>query len=110
MAQEGFDTLMALTDSRYRLSMIVARRAAQLKLGIPSVLPTDAYPRTRNTVTVAMKELEYGQGLRWGNDLPSAEELKQLVERERREEPATHSVVRSAAEDELDEDEDEELA
>jgi hypothetical protein len=29
---------MALTDSRYRLSMIVARRAAQLKGGIPTTL------------------------------------------------------------------------
>ncbi|MBS3966674.1 MAG: DNA-directed RNA polymerase subunit omega [Truepera sp.] len=106
MAQEGFDTLMALTDSRYRLSMIVAQRAAQLKLGIPSVLPTDAYPKTRNTVTVAMKELEYGQGLRWGNDLPSAEELKQLVERERRQEPSTHSMLRSEGEDEFDEEDE----
>ncbi len=108
MAQEGFDTLMTLTDSRYRLSMIVAQRAAQLKLGIPSVLPTDSYPRTRNTVTIAMKELEVGSGLRWGSDLPSTEELKQLVERERREESPTHSVLRSEVEDEFD-DEDEAL-
>ena len=108
MAQEGFDTLMALTDSRYRLSMIVAQRAAQLKLGIPSVLPTNAYPRTRNTVTIAMKELELGGALRWGDDLPSAEELKQLVERERREEPVTHQVLRSEVEGEFD-DEDEAL-
>ena len=28
MAQEGFDTLMQLTESRYQLSMITARRAA----------------------------------------------------------------------------------
>ena len=27
MAQEGFDTLMNLTESRYRLSMVTARRA-----------------------------------------------------------------------------------
>jgi DNA-directed RNA polymerase subunit K/omega len=62
MAQEGFDTLMQLTESRYRLSMVTARRAAQLKAGIPSVLPKDEQPRTRNTVTIAMKELESGAG------------------------------------------------
>jgi DNA-directed RNA polymerase subunit omega len=107
VAQEGFDTLMALTDSRYRLSMIVARRAAQLKLGIPSLLPPEAYPKTRNTVTIAMKELELGCGLRWGNDLPTMEELKQLIERERREEPS-YSVSRSQTEeDDAFDDEDE---
>ncbi len=55
MAQEGFDTPLELTESRYRLSMVTARRAAQLKLGIPSVLLKDAQPGTRNTVTIAMK-------------------------------------------------------
>ena len=63
MAQEGFDTLMDLTESRYRLSMVTARRAAQLKLGVPSVLPKDETPKTRNTVTIAMKELEAGAGV-----------------------------------------------
>ena len=94
MAQEGFDTLMDLTESRYRLSMVTARRAAQLKLGVPSVLPKDETPKTRNTVTIAMKELEAGAGVRWGDDLPSAEELRNLVERERREEPSSYSVLR----------------
>ena len=86
MAQEGFDDLMALTDSRYELSMITARRAAQLKAGIPSTLDSEEYPRTRNTVTVAMKELETHSGILWGDDLPSTDELKQVVERERRDE------------------------
>lgn len=94
MAQEGFDTLMDLTESRYRLSMVTARRAAQLKLGVPSVLPKDETPKTRNTVTIAMKELEAGAGVRWGDDLPSADELRNLVERERREEPSSYSVSR----------------
>lgn len=103
MAQEGFDTLMSLTESRYRLSMVVARRAAQLKVGIPSVLPKDEVPHTRNTVTIAMKELEERAGVRWGNDLPSTDELKNLIERERREEPSSYSVSRRAFDDE-DED------
>ena len=92
MAQEGFDDLMALTDSRYKLSMITARRAAQLKAGIPSTLDAEEYPQTRNTVTVAMKELETHAGILWGDDLPSTDELRQVVERERREEPSGYSV------------------
>jgi DNA-directed RNA polymerase subunit omega len=102
MAQEGFDTLMNLTESRYRLSMVTARRAAQLKLGIPSVLPKDELPRTRNTVTIAMKELETGAGVRWGDELPSTDDLRNLIERERREEPSSYSVSRRP----LDDDED----
>jgi len=86
VAQEGYDTLMALTDSRYRLSMIVARRAAQLKAGIPTTLEADEAPRTSNTVTLAMKELEEGREIVWGDDLPNGDELRRLVER-RPEEP-----------------------
>lgn len=104
MAQEGFDTLMDLTESRYRLSMVTARRAAQLKLGIPSVLPKDATPQTRNTVTIAMKELEVGAGVRWGDDLPSTEELRNLVERERRDEPSGYSVSRRPRDDDDDDE------
>ena len=94
MAQEGFDDLMALTDSRYKLSMIVARRAAQLKAGIPTTLGGDAYPQTRNTVTIAMRELETHAGIIWGDNLPSAEELKQAAERDQQGESG-YSVSRS---------------
>ncbi len=80
MAQEGYDTLIALTDSRYRLSMIVARRAAQLKSGIPSVLDLDDLPRTENSVTIAMKELELTDDVKWGDDLPSMDELRRVAE------------------------------
>lgn len=79
VAQEGYDTLIALTDSRYRLSMIVARRAAQLKSGIPPVLDVTQLPRTENSVTIAMKELELTQDVKWGDDLPSSEELKRVA-------------------------------
>jgi DNA-directed RNA polymerase subunit omega len=102
MSQEGFDTLMHLTESRYRLSMVVARRAAQLKIGIPSVLPKDEVPRTRNTVTIAMKELEEGAGVVWGSDLPNSEELRHAFERERREETVSYSVSRRSFDDEGD--------
>lgn len=79
VAQEGYDELMALTDSRYRLSIIVARRAAQLKLGVPTLLEEGEFAPTQNSVTIAMKELELGKPLRWGRDLPSVEELRRTV-------------------------------
>ena len=79
MAQEGYDVLMALTDSRYRLSIVVARRAAQLKLGVPSLLEEGELAPTQNSVTVAMRELELGKSIRWGADLPSVEELRRTV-------------------------------
>ena len=84
MAQRGFDDLMKLTDSRYRLSMIVARRAAQLKGGIPSVLEPDERPRSTNAVTIAMEELRKSNAVTWGDDIPSAEELRRVVERSNR--------------------------
>lgn len=84
MAQAGVDKLMELTDSRYRLSMIAARRAAQIKNGIPTLLDHDESPKTRNTVSIALKELVLDKGIQWGDDLPSQDELKQAVDRERR--------------------------
>ncbi len=93
VAQEGYDELMKLTDSRYRLSMIVARRAAQLKLGVPSLLEEGELEPTQNTVTIAMKELELGKPIRWGNDLPSVEELRRTVAPPPRPEPAPESAA-----------------
>lgn len=102
MAQEGYDTLMALTDSRYRLSMIVARRAAQLKLGVPTTLSVDELPHTTNTVTIAMKELELGRGIRWGDELPTLDEIRKLVEAGRRVEEPAFTVSRPALDDDDD--------
>lgn len=84
MAQRGFDDLMQLTDSRYRLSMIVARRAAQLKGGIPTLLEDEERPKTSNAVTIAMEELRQQKPVRWGEDIPSTDELRRVVERSRR--------------------------
>ena len=95
MAQEGYDRLMALTDSRYRLSMIVARRAAQLKGGIPTTLDSDEMPAARqNTVSVAMREFELGREVRWGDELPTFDELKRTVVEERRREEPSFTVSR----------------
>ncbi len=109
MAQEGFDKLMELTDSRYRLSVVVARRAAQLKNGIPSLLTAAESPKTRNSVTLALKELVLDKPITWGKDLPSNEELRQTVERERRIDAPNYSVSfkRSAGPDLPDDLDDE---
>lgn len=106
MAQEGYDRLMALTESsRYLLSMIVARRAAQLKGGIPSTLQDDELPAARlNTVSVAMRELELGREVLWGEELPSFDELRRTVQEERRREEPSFTVSRPAFEDDDDED------
>jgi DNA-directed RNA polymerase subunit omega len=85
MAQEGIDRLLSLTDSRYRLSMIAARRAAQLKVGIPTVLEPEDRPKTRNTVTLALKELLTGR-VSWGRDLPSIDDVRWEFEAEKKEE------------------------
>lgn len=104
MAQEGYDRLMQLTDSRYRLSMIVARRAAQLKGGIPTTLDVDEMPAARhNTVTLAMREFELGRDVRWGDELPTFDELKRTVVEEKRREEPSFTVSRAALEDD-DED------
>ena len=95
MAQEGYDRLMALTDSRYRLSMIVARRAAQLKGGIPTTLDHEEMPEAaQNTVSVAMREFELGRDVRWGDELPTFDELKRTVVEERRREEPSFTVSR----------------
>ena len=56
MVQESFDTLMTRTDSRYRLSMVAARHASQLKQGVPSTLTGEPLVRADNAVTVALKD------------------------------------------------------
>lgn len=100
MPQEGFDTLMTRTDSRYRLSMVAARRAGQLKHGVPSTLTGKPIARADNAVTVALKELEVDSGVVWGKDLPSAETIRAQVQRDGRESsPAAYSVSRDEAGD-----------
>jgi DNA-directed RNA polymerase subunit omega len=87
MAQDGYDTLLNLTDSRYRLSIIVARRAAQLKSGVPALLAPEEMPDAEaNTVSVAMEELIRGKGIVWGEELPSDASLREVRARQRREE------------------------
>lgn len=106
MAQEGYDRLMALTDSRYRLSMIVARRAAQLKGGIPTTLDPDELPEAaQNTVSVAMREFELARDVRWGDELPSFDELRRTVVEERRREEPSFTVSRISFDSDDDDEE-----
>ena len=98
MAQKGFDILREATDSRYRLSMVVGRRAAQLKKGVPSTLTGKPVPGTHNAVTEAMRELELGSGVVWGPDLPSFRDINGVVEHDQREqqrEVAEFSITRT---------------
>ena len=82
MAQRGFDILREVTDSRYRLSMVVGRRAAQLKRGVPSTFTGKVITSAENAVSAAMLELEQGSGVRWDDDLPSAVDINTQVQRD----------------------------
>lgn len=98
MSQKGFDILREVTDSRYRLSLVVGRRAAQLKQGVPSTVTNKVVPRGENAVTEAMRELELGTGVVWGDALPSAEEIGSIIREDRREfdrEAAQYSVTQN---------------
>lgn len=97
MAQKGFDILREATDSRYRLSMVVGRRAAQLKKGVPSTVTGKVVPDSQNAVSAAMEELELGTGVVWGKDLPSSVDINSVVEQDQREsqrEAAQYSITR----------------
>ncbi len=98
MAQKGFDVLREATDSRYRLSMVVGRRAAQLKKGVPSTVTGKVLTSAQNSVTEAMKELEVGSGVVWGDALPSFRDINSVVEHDQREqqrEAAAFSITRT---------------
>lgn len=101
MAQRGFDVLREATDSRYRLSLVVGRRAAQLKLGVPSTVTNKVVPSNENAVSAAMRELELGTGVVWGDDLPSAAAIGNQVQRDQHEAgeaPKAYSVLRDEPE------------
>lgn len=81
MAEPGIDTLLALTDSKYRLTVVTAKRAQQLlRYDFKNtVLSPDEYPRMRtlegdkpdpNAVTWAMQELNTGRLLIGENLIP----------------------------------------
>lgn len=82
MAERDIDKLLSMTDSKYRLSVVTAKRALQLRSGAPSVLPTEQRVRTRNLVTQAMRELATGK-LTVGTDLMDESRFHQDYVRQR---------------------------
>jgi DNA-directed RNA polymerase subunit omega len=93
----GYDTLLELTDSRYRLSAIVAKRAAQLKRGFPTTLIQAEYPKNRDgvsksVVAVALQELLLDKDIVWGETLPSDAEQLKAFELTKREDALHYSV------------------
>ena len=86
MPQKDYDQLMKLTDSRYKLTMVVSRRAAQLKYGVTDTLTKKPIPREKNAVSAAMEELIAGSGVRWDDsNLPTHEEVMRNVQSENQE-------------------------
>jgi DNA-directed RNA polymerase subunit omega len=106
----GYDTLLNLTNSRYRLSVIAAKRSVQLKKGFPTTLTREEYPQNRdgvshNVVAVALQELLLDKNIVWGERLPSDVELLKAFELTKRAETLHYSVTLKQAE--LDDDMDE---
>lgn len=82
MAEKDIDKLLSLTDSKYRLSVVTAKRAIQLRAGAPSVLPPEVRVKTRNLVTQAMRELAGGK-LQVGEGLIDEDRMQQDYQRQR---------------------------
>lgn len=82
MAERDIDKLLSLTDSKYRLSVITAKRALQLRAGAPSVLGNEQRVKTRNLVTQAMRELAGGK-LVIGEELIDEDRMQQDYQRQR---------------------------
>ena len=85
MPQKAYDELMKLTPSRYALTMVVSRRAAQLKYGVVSTVTKKPLPREKNAVSAAMEELVAGSGVKWGDNLPDQATILQVAQNENRE-------------------------
>lgn len=91
MAEPGIDKLLGLVDSKYRLTVVVAKRAQQLlRYGFKNtVLAPEEKPRMRtlegvfddpNAVTWSMKELLTGR-LVFGEGLLPEDRLERELER-----------------------------
>ncbi|WP_027883061.1 DNA-directed RNA polymerase subunit omega [Meiothermus rufus] len=90
MAEPGIDTLLTLTDSKYRLTVVTAKRAQQLlRYDFKNtVLESHEIPRMRtlegekpdpNAVTWAMKELLTGR-LQIGENLIAEDRLSKYLD------------------------------
>lgn len=93
MAERNIDKLLSMTDSKYRLSVAIAKRAMQLRSGVTPVIPAEQRVGTRNLVTVAMRELASGN-LETGDDLVDESKLQTLLDRTK---AAHHEAAQQAA-------------
>lgn len=82
MAEKNIDRLLSLTDSKYRLSVVIAKRAIQLRAGVAPVIPPEQRLGTRNMVTLAMREMATGR-LEWGEGLVDEGQLRTVLARTR---------------------------
>ena len=80
MSEKNIDTLLALTDSKYQLSVAIAKRSMQLKAGVTPVVSAESRAGVRNLVTLAMRELATGK-LELGTDLIDASKLESHLSR-----------------------------
>ncbi|WP_456409651.1 DNA-directed RNA polymerase subunit omega [Oceanithermus sp.] len=90
MAEPGIDKLLALTDNKYKLTVVIAKRAQQLlRFNFKNtVLAPPEWPKMRtiegelpdpNPVTWAMRELVSGR-LVIGEDLVPEDKLSRVME------------------------------
>jgi DNA-directed RNA polymerase subunit omega len=88
MAEPGIDTLLGLTDSKYRLTVVTAKRAQQLvrynfKNSVLEVAPKmhvlDGEKVDANPVTWAMQELQTGR-LNLGENLVSEDRMTKFLD------------------------------
>jgi DNA-directed RNA polymerase subunit omega len=85
MSEKNIDKLLSQTDSKYKLSVAVAKRALQLKSGVNPVIAPEQRSGTRNLVTVAMREMATGK-LELGANLIDENRLnKHLVQERQRQ-------------------------
>jgi DNA-directed RNA polymerase subunit omega len=82
MSEKNIDKLLSLTDSKYQLSVAIAKRAMQLKAGVTPVISPESRAGVRNLVTVAMRELATGT-LEMGPGLIDDAKLDQHLSRTR---------------------------
>ncbi len=80
MSEKNIDKLLSLTDSKYQLSVAIAKRSLQLKAGVTPVISPEARAGVRNLITIAMREMATGN-LEMGANLIDDAKLEQHLSR-----------------------------
>jgi DNA-directed RNA polymerase subunit omega len=85
MSEKNIDKLLSQTDSKYKLSVAIAKRAMQLKSGVVPVISPDQRTNTRNLITVAMREMATGKLEMGANLIDQARLDKHLAQEKQRQ-------------------------